>query len=193
MRGRGFTILEILLVVTIIALVGTIAGYRFYRVLEHTDLRSTAHRLLYMARYGQMLAAQHHRPSVLHVDLERGRYWLTSRQIRTVTESTFEQEPEQVVKDVYIRPGVLPGKLRFVRAQVEGQAAVSKGQIAINFRVDGSAEAGLVQIGSDQKIYTLLIYPWTARAELKAQATNELPIDTEDLEISGRTPQTVFE
>ena len=192
MKGRGFTILEILLVVTIIALVGTIVGYRFYEGMERTDLRSVGHSLLNMARYGQLLAVEHHQPCTLHIDLDEGRYWLTSRKNKTVTGSEFDAEQEAVVSDAYIRPGVLPVTLEFVRAQVEGQQAVREGKIAISFRTDGSAEAGLVQIGSAKKYYTLLIYPWTGRAQLKAEAIDELPVDTEDLDESGRTSEAVF-
>ena len=193
MRPRGFTILEVLLTVTIIALLGVLAGYRFYRVLEYTDLDSTAQRLLCMARYGRLLAAEHHRPSVLHLDMDQGRYWLTSRGIETVQVGEFEPPVEQVVDDVYIRPGRLPGKLRFIKAQVEGQGPQSRGPVAIEFRPDGSAQAALIQIASDRKIYTLLIYPWTARAELQARPVNELPLETQDLENTGRTGPMILE
>ena len=187
MVRTGFSILEILVVVFIISMMGTVMGVRFYQSLDATELRATGHRLLNMARYARLLAGQDHVPVRLHVNLDDGTYWLTVRQTDEVVDPAIDpaQASERRVHDSNSGSHRLSEKLRFSRAEVQGESAVTDGEITIDFGVDGSAQAALVQISSAEQTFTLLVFPWSARAQLQGQAVDTLPIDTVDLDKAG--------
>ena len=71
------------------------------------------------------------------------------------------------------------GKLWFAKARVAGGEDAT-GEVTITFEPDGSAEAALVQISSEDDTQTLLVYPWTAKSVLVAGAIDELPTDVVD-------------
>ena len=194
MKRNGFTLIEILLVTVLIALAGAIIGIRFFRNLDRTALRSAGQKLLHMTRYAQLLAGQHQQPTELHINLDEGTYWLTylpSPSSGPEIDSSKIDEP-QIVNNVYFKPAQLPDKLRFSRAQAADMQPVTSGKIIIKFYTDGTAQAGLIQLSSRSKTFTVLIHPRTARAELKAASIDELPHDSLDLDNAGSSPSVTF-
>lgn len=194
MKRNGFTLIEILLVTVLIALAGTIIGVRFFRNLDRTALRSASQKLLHMTRYAQLLAGQHQQPTELHINLEEGAYWLTTLPPLSSDPEigSSETDEPQIVDNVFFRPGQLPDKLRFTRAQAAGMPPVTGGEITIKFYTDGTAQAGLIQLSSRSKTFTVLIHPRTARAELKAASIDELPHGALDLDNAGSSPSVTF-
>ena len=183
MRRRGFTLVEILLIVMIMALASTLVGLEVYRNMDRTALRASTQRLLHTARYARVLAAQHHRQCTLHVDMDNGTYWLTALETNVpLVEVEGEEggdEGAQVIRSICARPSKLPEKLWFAKARVAGGEDAT-GEVTITFEPDGSAEAALVQISSEDDTQTLLVYPWTAKSVLVAGAIDELPTDVVD-------------
>jgi prepilin-type N-terminal cleavage/methylation domain-containing protein len=194
MSRKAFTLLEILVVTVLIALASTIIGIQFFRNLDRTALRTAGQKVLHMARYAQLLAGQHQQPTELHINLDEGKYWLTTLPSPAAApEISSADSPEpQVVDNVYITPGKLPDKLRFARAQTTDLQPVTAGEIIIKFHTDGTAQAGLIQLTSRSKTFTILILPRTARAELKADTINQLPPDMLDLDNDGSSPSVTF-
>jgi prepilin-type N-terminal cleavage/methylation domain-containing protein len=193
-KRKGFTLIEILLVTVLIALASTIIGIRFFRNLDRTALRSAGQKLLHMSRYAQLLAGQHQQPTELHINLDKGAYWLTrlpssSSDPEIVSKKTDEP---QIVDNVFSQPGQLPDKVRFSRAQAADMQPVTGGEITIKFYTDGTAQAGLIQLSSRSKTFTVLIHPRTARAELKAGSIEEMPLDVLDLDDAGSSPSVTF-
>ena len=182
-RRHGFSLLEVLAVVVIIVMVAATIGVRFYKSLDSAALRSSSHRLLQTARYARLTAGENHQPCTLEIDLDRGLYWLrghgkpaqpgmgpSSRPSASEGAAALDTEPRR-----------LPETVRIIRAQVAGKGLYTQGKVAIEFHVDGSAEAALVQLNSAERTWTLLVQPWTAQAELKAGAVDTLPVGTVDL------------
>ena len=185
MRRQGFTIIEILLAITIIALGATLAGLAVYRNMDRTAMAGSVRRLRYVAQYARMLAAQHHRQCKLHLDLDDGSYWLTAHQ-SGIPLGPEGQPPEpieaEIVTSVYARPSKLPEKLRFTQVRVGSEKIRYRGRVAICFKVDGTADPAYVQVSSADETMTVLIYPWTAKAVLRSGAVSELPCDMIDLD-----------
>ena len=184
MRRRSFTLVETVLVVVILALTAATVGYQYYRSMDRTVLRSGAYRLMNMAQYARLLAGEQHRPCKLHVDLTEGTYWLTEQQTGIAVEAGEAEEAgeEETIRDLYARPIRLPEELHFKLVRVEGAEAAGEGEISLTFNTDGTAQAGLIQISSKKRTYTLVIYPWTGRAELVGKEVNELPVEVTDLD-----------
>jgi len=174
--------LEVLAVVVIIVTVAAMIGVRFYRSLDSAALRSASHRMLQTARYARLIAGQNHQACTLVIDLDRQQYWLQPKggPARPGV-PTHDENAEQVTKGPRANPKQLPDPVRVRRVEVAGKGQSTQGQVEINFHVDGSADGALVLLGAAQQTRTLVVYPWTAQAQLKAGSIEKLPIDTVDL------------
>ena len=181
-RFKGFTILELLLAVMIVLLASTLGAFYVYRELDRIAVRSGGQDLMHMARYGRLLAGEKQLPCRLHINLDEGRYWLTSQKVGIPVDAETDSkvsEPE-TVQDIFQRPRQLPGEVRFIKAQVAGDEPSESGEVEIAFRLDGSSDAALIQMGIGEIINTVVVYPWSGRAELKKGEITELPSRTID-------------
>lgn len=166
-RG-GFSLLELLVVVAIMALMASLVGVRYYQRMEKVVLRGAAYRVLNMAQYGRLLAGEGHRPCRLNINLTEGTYWLTEQLtgIPVGGETDKDGGRELTISDHYSRPSVLPERIKFKMVEVAGRVVVGSGEVTIEFMADGTAEASVIEIGGDKRVYTVVIEPWTGRAEI---------------------------
>jgi type II secretion system protein H len=101
---RGFTLIEVLVVLVIIALVGTTAVVGIRR-LARTDLRQNALKLSGAIRYLFDRASATGKLHRLVVDFEQGRYWAEESDDRYYmprereTDETRQREAEQIAKE----------------------------------------------------------------------------------------------
>ena len=174
---RGFTVIEVLLVVTLIAVVSVVVSYEVYSRLDRTALWSSSQKLLRVARYAGLLAGEHHVSCGIHIDLDAGTYWLSVRSQRDGLGEAVEEESGRgelsqrlVLRNPYEQAMALPEGLRFERVLLDGQRPRERGEWVIAFDPDGSSDAAVIQIGSDRATHSLLIYPWTARCQLFGRA-----------------------
>jgi Tfp pilus assembly protein FimT len=183
-RGRetGFTVLEILVMITIIALASTISALHIYHSLDSVSLYGASKKLLYTARYARLLAVENHQSCILHIDIDQNSYYLSVQKTGIPVKTHEESEPAAVVNNIYVSPTVLPEKITFGKVQVEGAAPAERGEVKIQYREDGRVEAALIQMGNQQSIYTVLLNPFTAKAELRTEKIETLPVDTVDLD-----------
>ena len=182
---RGFTVIEVLLVVTLIVVASVVVSFEVYSRLDRTALWSSSQKLLRVARFAGLLAGEHHVPCEIHIDLDAGTYWLSVRSRRDRLGGAVEDELGTGELSQRLVPGnpyedvmVLPEGLRFERVLLDGQSPRERGELVIAFTADGSSDAAVIQIGSDRATHSLLIYPWTARCKLIGRAVEELPVDT---------------
>lgn len=193
MKRPGFTVVEILLVVTFIAVSSTLIGVAVYRNLDRVSLSGGARRVLHVARYARLLAAEHHRPCTLHIDLDQNSYWLTAHQNHVPIADTVESAipAGDIVNNVYARPNALPDPLSFSLVRTVNHQHTA-GHAQISFNADGTADAALVHIASKDETLTILIYPWTGKAILKDHTIIDLPTDTINLDKTPISPTPLF-
>jgi len=167
-RWGGFSLLELVVVVAIMAMMASLVGIRYYQRMEKVVLRGAAYRVLNMAQYGRLLAGEEHRPCRLNINLTDGTYWLTEQLtgIPVDDESYEEGGQELTISDSYARPSALPERIKFKMVEVAGLVVEGSGEVAIEFKADGTAESSSIQIGGDKRVYTVVIEPWTGRAEV---------------------------
>ena len=185
MRWKGFTIIEILVVITIIALASTWAAVVIYREMGSTTLRSTALALQRTARYGRLTASQRHQPCRLQINLNKGSYrlYIIKRGYAVNKDEEpkiFEETPEN--EDIYSKEKYLPENIHFGLVIVEDQKTEQTGEASVSFNVDGSAQAALIQLRYEDNVQTILINPVTAKAELYNEAIETLPSESFDLD-----------
>lgn len=187
MQRKGFTIVEILVAITIIALASTWAAVVIYRGIESTTLRSTALALQRTARYGRLIAGQRHQLCRLQINMPERTYRLNI--IKRGYAVNKDEETETFVykgvlesEDIYSEEKRLPDNINFGLVIVEDQQTEQSGEASVSFHVDGSAQAALIQLRYEDDVQTILINPVTAKAELYNKAIEALPSERFDLD-----------
>jgi Tfp pilus assembly protein FimT len=179
---KGFTVLEILVIITIIALASTISALHIYSSLNSVSLYGAAKKMLYTARYARLLAVENHQPCTLHIDLDQNSYFLSFLEPGIPVAKQTESADSQIVDNMYVNPTVLPEEVQFQTIQVDDTPTTQNGEILIQFREDGSAQAAIIQLGNQKNVYTIVVNPFTAKAELITAKVEKLPIDTINLD-----------
>ena len=183
-RPKGFTAIETLLAITILVLAGTYSVLRFQDTMKRFTLQSAAGRLLLAARHARVAAGHGRTIAILHVDLDSGSYWVSTKPSGVPFEAA--QEYPQGDMPAYNsgddRPTALPENIRFAGVRVAQEDVKTKGKTTITFYADGTAEAALLQLQGAQELVTVTIYPTTAKARIHAGAIDTLLNDTVDLD-----------
>ncbi len=185
MRRKGFTIIEILVAITIIALASTWAAVVIYRGIESTTLKSTALALQRTAQYGQLIAGQKHQPCQLQINIYEKTYRLNIIKRNYAVNKNEETEIFEGVlesEDIYSQIKKLPENIHFGLIIIEDQQTEQNGEASVSFHADGSAQAALIQLRYEDEVQTILINPVTAKAELYNKAVETLPSERFDLD-----------
>jgi len=185
MRRKGFTIVEILVAITIIALASMWAAVVIYRGIESTTLRSTALALQRTARYGRLIAGQRHQLCRLQINMHERTYRLNIIKRGYAVNKDEETETFEGIlesEDIYSQEKRLPDNINFGLVIVEDQQIEQSGEASVSFNVDGSAQAALIQLRYEDETQTILINPVTAKAELYNEAVEALPSESFDLD-----------
>lgn len=129
-RAAGFTLLEILLVMTLAALVLTVVPVSFNAMVPHAEHKAAVSRLVSALRAARGLAVRERHEVTLILDLQYRRYHLRgSEQLTQLPDSLslHVSTPFHAVRD----------------AQT----------VAINFFPDGSSSGALIEMGLEDETY----------------------------------------
>lgn len=140
-RRDGFTLVEIILVVLILAVIASLTLPNFSRSYAQVRLRQSAQGLVDLMRYAQSRAVAHNRRVRLEFDDALSKYWLTEEAgVRTQTSpEDFHRFPGRFGRDF-----VLPGAV-----------GVQTDTRPLTFFPDGSIEKGQINICLDQRCLTI--------------------------------------
>lgn len=185
-RRCGFTLVELLVVVAIIAVAGG-AGIGLYAgTSERLRVEKAARSFLLTARYARIMAIEKQREYRIQIDSEKAGFALAT----TEWNESSEQFAETVVRDYYCKPVEFEGAVRFEDVKVvatgveETQEEDESAEQAIRFSPDGSAQAVVVQIGDGRRHYTISISAATGKAKITFGELKELAeVGTIDLDV----------
>ena len=93
-RGRGFTLIELILVMALLTIVLSIGAPALGRFFHGRTLDSEARRFLSLTRYGQSRAVSEGMPMLLWIDAEQGRYGLHAEAGYLAVESSGREEDD---------------------------------------------------------------------------------------------------
>ncbi|MBN2269037.1 MAG: GspH/FimT family pseudopilin [Sedimentisphaerales bacterium] len=182
----GFTLVELLVVVAIIAVAGG-AGIGLYAgTSERFRLEKAARSFLLTARYARIMAIEKQREYEIQIGSDKTGFALAT----TEWNESSEQFEQTVVRDYYCRPVEFEGAVRFEDVRLvatgveETEEDESAGQ-AIRFSPDGSAQAVAVQIGDGKRHYTISISAATGKAKASPGELQEnAEVGTIDLDVA---------
>jgi prepilin-type N-terminal cleavage/methylation domain-containing protein len=163
--GRGFTLVELLLVVAIIALIGSVGSGMYANTYKKLLVQKGARQFLLMVRYGRIAAIEQGRVHELMMDTTNGKFFLTTAMVDQET----GQSQRMPVRDYYCKPVDLEENVKFENVEITTfMAAPSDGpkEQKITFLPTGATESAVVQIGDGTWHYTMVLTAATGQATL---------------------------
>lgn len=179
MRHNAFTLIELMVVVTVIGVLAGLAVTSFHGSYDKATLDEAAYELYTTVRYAQQYAVTHQRACrvVLIEDRSGNR---PGYRIEVEATDPDADEAFTVLHTGAGKPTDLPNRVRFARVLIEG--VEEGGDHVVTFRPTGSADAAVIQLTNDLRTWSILIEPNTGRAKLVGQAVNQTPNFREDLD-----------
>jgi type II secretion system protein H len=181
-RAAAFTLVELLLIVAMVALVGSVGGGMYMGSYEKVLVEKAARQFFLTAKYARIKAIERGQPYELLLDTEAKGFAVTTTQWNAET----GRGETVIVRDYYCKPVELEGDVAFEMVKI---AAVSEApntdeavQQKIVFRPDGSAESALIQLGDGQTHYTVAVLASTGRASLHFGTADGVNIAVVDLD-----------
>jgi prepilin-type N-terminal cleavage/methylation domain-containing protein len=163
--SRGFTLVELMLVIAIIVLLGTAGAGMYAGTYKKVLVEKAARQFLLMARYAKIAAVEQQQVYDLEFDRDKG-FLLTTTQPNEV----MGQTEKTIVRNYYCRPVEFEGDVKFEDARLTGATAQPLDEegpeLKISFLPNGTAQSAIVQIGDGKTHYTIAIVASTARAVL---------------------------
>lgn len=183
-KGYGFTIVELLVVITLMALLVGAVGGTYTKAYKSMTLKKAAREVLLAAKYARMTAVEQQKVCDLIVDAANRRV--------LVSVEEWDQESGQAVtsevKNQYWRTVTLGGDVMFEAAEVDKTDSDEafwygeSGQERVRFRPDGTAENAVIQIGDGVRHYVIAISGATGIARVIEGVAEDIPSDTIDLD-----------
>lgn len=155
--ARGFTLIELCVVLVIISLILAVAIPRYGGFMTRGTMRSEARRLAALARYLRSEASRSGSVYYLNFSVEKGTYWVTvaGGRGRPVEERTH-----------LTRPRPLPEGIRFKDVAIVGRAGKSQGRQMVAFYPKGESDEAIIHFSDygRKQFYSLHIKPYSGRS-----------------------------
>ncbi|MEN6615742.1 MAG: prepilin-type N-terminal cleavage/methylation domain-containing protein [Syntrophorhabdus sp.] len=124
---RGFTLIEVMMVMILIVIILGVSAVFFANRLPSEDLNSASRDLSAMLRFARLLAKNSGEPHQVFIDLDRGRYGIPGVQTRTIP------------KGISIK----------ITDPVEGE--IVRGEMTITFNESGGTNWGRITLSNARK------------------------------------------
>jgi len=146
---RGYTLIELSVVVLLIGMMLLIAVPRVWDTLLNDDLKATTRQLVGAARELQNEAVREQLDYVLHLDLNQPGFWTYS------ADTTAEKRAE-------IRKGAIrfPEGIRITGVRHPEEVRKTEGEASIRFFRKGYMEPTVVHLVKDDRAFTLVFNPF---------------------------------
>lgn len=180
-RTDGFSLIEILTVVMIIAVLAAASGGIYIGAYKKQIVEKSARQLLLAAKYARTIAIEQQTSCELALDKTKQRFCLY---LPKGDEETG-QMVNTVITDSYSKPTELGKNVTFEKIAVvcgECDEKTSDTAQTITFYADGSADAAVVQIGDGKRHYCLSIAAATGTGRLTTGRADEAKSDVIDLD-----------
>jgi len=181
-NGCGFTIVEILLVVVIIALIASVGGGIHVGTYKKELVEKAARNFLLAAKYARIIAVERQSPCKIELDTANSGFWLV---IDELDEESGQVE-HLIVRDLYFKPVKFGGDVKFEKIQITpaylAEVFETYEEGTIVFLPNGTAQSAVVQIGDGKNHYTASISAATGRAKMYFGTAEQVKIGTIDLD-----------
>ena len=179
--SKGFTLIEIIVVVVIISVLATMIVPGMYAGRSSAKLLGSARELLVAAQYARDFATTRRSKCRLMIDVDKQQYSLAFQKDPQHNPSEFVQLVTGLGKVQGLAKGV-----RFGRVRIEPRQGYEKPPENINyitFEPNGQADTAVLEITNDKQTYSVFIVPYTGYAKLIEGTIDAMPNDRLDLDV----------
>lgn len=163
LRQRGFTLMELMIVVVIIAVMMAVILPSLRGVAENNRLRGSVRELMSLMKYARSEAVFNARTTEVFLDTEKRQYWLD---LRTPDPKTGKYNPKGK-RTTMERKRTLENDVWFGNVEAQNNNIIDGGIIAIDFYPDGSASPSLITVKNTKEVnYTLEVLKSTGMIEM---------------------------
>lgn len=142
---RGFTLVELILVMLLLTLIAGILAPSFSKMLPGAKIRAASTELTAVLSKVRADASITMRRYRLHVDAAGGKYWVTIETEPLRKPNTFER-PAGALEGYF----TLPEDVRF--ESLSGAPQVEDGSNAVTFKADGTADGATIVISMEDGV-----------------------------------------
>ena len=181
----GFTIIEVLLVVVIIALLAGVGGGIYVGTYKNMLAKKAARDFLLAAKYARMMAIERQSPCRMELDDVNNGLWLV---VDGQNIETGQVEPV-IVRDFYFKPVEFGGNVGFENIQIAQvgleevyDAGEETEEKTIVFSPNGTAQSAVIQIGDGKNHYTASISAATGKTTVYFGTAEEVKVGSIDLD-----------
>jgi type II secretion system protein H len=154
---NGFTLIELIVVVLILTLSLTVVFPKINSMDQKSLLRSCVNRIASFAEYAHQRAACTRLIHILHIDIEKGKYWINSQ------DSDGQEIP---ITDALNLKGRLPKEVKFIDIKFHDNKINSQDIIAIMFSPQGWADPATILLAcSTGETMSVIIEEFSGRVE----------------------------
>jgi type II secretion system protein H len=179
---RGFTLIELMVLVVIMGIVSAMAIPNLSRSLANASLRAAARDLMTATQYARNYAVTHQTQTRLLLDTENNRYMLLARRTDDDGQSQFAQMTLAMTGTRELGRGVKFGEVE-IQPSTADEAPSDDGESQVNFDPLGQADAAVIQLVNDRHMWTLYVAPSTGRLTLTEGDQAPPPQDRQDLDL----------
>jgi len=148
-NNRGYTLIELSVVVLLIGIMLLVAVPRVRDTLLNDDLKAVTRRLISSARELRYESVREQTDYILHIDLTNPAFW--SYPADTTAEKRME-----------LRKGAyrVPEGIRIVDVRQADQGKKTDGEVLVHFFRRGYVEPTIVHLAKDDRSFTLVFNPF---------------------------------
>jgi len=179
---KGFTLVEVLLVVALIVVLGGLGGGMYAGTYKNLLVKKAARQFLLTAKYARIMAIEQGQPYEVQLDLGNKGFLAATAQWNP-DRGQMEKVP---VRDYCCKPVEFEGDVRFEDVKIDASTAEAAAEEQLQQRIvflpNGSADSAVVQIGDGKTHYSIAIVASTGKARLYAGPAGEVRVAVVDLD-----------
>ena len=139
MEQKGFTLLELVVVIGLLGLMLVMTVPRFRQALMTNELKASTRKIVGLVRGVRDKAIRDHSAYLLHIEIGAGRFWVTA--------DGSSAEEVTLAKDNGFR---LPAEVRVLDVWLRSRGKLTDGEAVIRFSRKGYVEQSVIHLGAEE-------------------------------------------
>jgi type II secretion system protein H len=178
-RSRGFTLIEIIVVVVIVSILFIVTMPSLRSVNDNNRLRSSMREITTLMKYARTEAVFNGRTTEVFLDTQKHEFWLD---LRKPDEKRTSRKSDKL-KSTMERKRELEKNVQFEAINAIEKNILKNEVVAIDFYPDGTASPALITLKNTRDLrYTIEVFKSTGQVEIKKTDLDTVASEASSLE-----------